>query len=60
MEGALDNRNHHRRRTGGRQAAEHAGQRTRGRPVGRRLARHSTLSTTNHGLKTVPHHAPAA
>jgi len=29
------------RSAGGRQAAEHAGQRTRGRPLGRRLVRHS-------------------
>jgi len=59
MEGALDNRNHHRRRTGGRQAAEHAGQR-RGAP-GRAETRPPFHSLHyNHGLKTVPHHAPAA
>ena len=52
MEGGLENQQAghlHRRRTGGRQAAEHAGQRTRGRPAGRPLARHSAaqrLSST--------------
>src|SRR5208283_3091714 len=33
-------RSSHRRRAGGRQAAEHDGQRTRGRPAGRPLVRH--------------------
>src|ERR1017187_5783088 len=49
-------RSSHRRRAGGRQAAEHDGQRTRGRPAGRPLVRHPAaprLSSLNRILSGV-------
>src|SRR5262249_43028441 len=44
--------NDHRRSAGGRQAAEHAGQRTRRRPLERRIVRHSSSLPAPTGRST--------